>query len=459
MHNCFQAKSAPFGLLQYDDSFVTSEANDAAQKIDPRLRPGCSLNQVFAEFESEQMHAWCAQPAGVLDLQLSLSNGSILMARTWAEPLNAKTARTGFTYFLLIIDFFHASGREKLLTQAAEQAWESICITDADLEAPGPRFVYANEGYESLTGWTEGEILGQNPRILQGPLTDRTVLARLKSNLLAGENFHGETINYRKNGEAFWLEWKISPVKDSAGKITHFIAFQRDVSETKVAQQRVQDFHSILAHELRAPLTSILGSLSLIQTFHKLENDEAAELIEIAVMSTERLIALITNLLDLGEIERGISDLKIDTVSVQELMDVAAKSLINYRSEDHVHINLNHSSAKVQADKDRIVQVLIHLISNALKYSPVDSTVTVSARENEHGKVVFEVSDKGPGISADSKLKLFTKFQRLASPDGIYRQGTGLGLSTAKAIVEQHHGKIGVNSEVGKGSCFWFELP
>lgn len=348
--------------------------------------------------------------------------------------------------------------RNHLLVIAAEQAWESICITDAEIEEPGPRFVYVNRGFEELMGWTESEVLGKNPRIFQGPLTDRKVLDRLRQCLVDGTNFHGEAINYRKNSEAFWLEWKISPVKDASGKVTHFIAFQRDISQAKAAQQRIEDFHSVLSHELRAPLTSILGSLRLIEEFDNPQSAEGREFLEIAISSTVRLSALINDLLELSKIESGQIELNLVDVSAAELVDTAAKALINYRTDDKVSIKIETIDAAVRADKDRIVQVLINLISNAMKFSPANQAVLVSVSRAESGAVRFSVSDKGPGISEENQSKLFTKFQKLASPDGIQRQGTGLGLSTVKALVEQHCGRLGVSSTVGKGSTFWFEL-
>ncbi len=348
--------------------------------------------------------------------------------------------------------------RNELLAFAAEQAWESICITDADIEEPGPRFVYVNHGFEMLTGWSESEVLGKNPRILQGPLTERKVLDRLRQCLIDGTNFHGEAINYRKSGEAFWLEWKISPVKDNSGRITHYIAFQRDVSEAKAAQQRIKDFHSVLSHELRAPLTSILGSLRLIEEFDNPQSAEGREFLEIAISSTGRLSALVNDLLELSKIESGQIELNLADVSAAELVDTAAKSLINYRSDDKVSIKVETIDVEVRADRDRIVQVLINLISNAMKFSPRNEAVLVSVTRTENGAVRFSVSDKGPGISEENQLKLFTKFQQLASADGVQRQGTGLGLSTVKALVEQHSGRLGVSSAVGKGSTFWFEL-
>lgn len=347
--------------------------------------------------------------------------------------------------------------RRHLLSTAAEQAWESICITDCEIDEPGPRFVYVNHAFELLTGWTAAEVIDKTPRILQGPLTDKKVLARLKQCLIAGANFHGEAVNYRKNGAPFWMEWKISPVKDASGKITNFIAFQRDISEAKAAQQRIEDFHSMLSHELRAPLTSILGSLRLIEEFDNPHSAEGKEFLEIAISSTVRLSSLVNDLLELSKIESGQIELKLVDVSVTELVDTAAKALINYRADDHVTIEIASIDAQVRVDRDRIVQVLINLISNAMKFSPANAAVLVSVTQ-EGGAVRFSVSDKGPGISEENQLKLFTKFRQLVSADGVQRQGTGLGLSTVKALVEQHSGRLGVSSKVGQGSTFWFEL-
>lgn len=347
--------------------------------------------------------------------------------------------------------------RRHLLSTAAEQAWESICITDCEIDEPGPRFVYVNHAFELLTGWSAAEVIDKTPRILQGPLTDKKVLARLKQCLIAGANFHGESVNYRKDGAPFWMEWKISPVKDASGKITNFIAFQRDISEAKAAQQRIEDFHSVLSHELRAPLTSILGSLRLIEEFDTPHSAEGKEFLEIAISSTVRLSSLVNDLLELSKIESGQIELKLVDVSVTELVDTAAKALINYRADDHVTIEIASIDAQVRVDRDRIVQVLINLISNAMKFSPANAAVLVSVTQ-EGGAIRFSVSDKGPGISEENQLKLFTKFRQLVSADGVQRQGTGLGLSTVKALVEQHSGRLGVSSKVGQGSTFWFEL-
>jgi PAS domain S-box-containing protein len=130
---------------------------------------------------------------------------------------------------------------DALLVAAVNEAKESVVITDADLCAPGPRIVYVNAAFTRMSGYTADEVLGKSPRILQGPATDRAVIARLKETLARGDVFQGETINYRKDGGAFHVEWQISPVRDRDGKITHFASFQQDISARRRAEQRLAE--------------------------------------------------------------------------------------------------------------------------------------------------------------------------------------------------------------------------
>lgn len=124
-----------------------------------------------------------------------------------------------------------------LLQAAVEDTEDSVLITDAHLEPPGPQIVFINPGFSKMTGYTREEVIGKSPRILQGPKTDRRVLDRLRHCLENGEPFFGEAVNYRKDGSEYFLEWHISPVRDAAGKITHFVSVQRDISERKRAEE------------------------------------------------------------------------------------------------------------------------------------------------------------------------------------------------------------------------------
>ncbi|MFC5500324.1 PAS domain S-box protein [Caenimonas terrae] len=131
----------------------------------------------------------------------------------------------------------------RLLGSAVEQAGESVMITEADLDAPGPRIVFVNPAFTRMTSYTSDEVIGLTPRVLQGPLTDRGVLARLREQLGRGELFDGEAINYRKDGSAFAMEWQIAPLRGPAGNVTHYLAIQRDVTERNRAQAELAATH------------------------------------------------------------------------------------------------------------------------------------------------------------------------------------------------------------------------
>lgn len=129
--------------------------------------------------------------------------------------------------------------RLNLLDRAIATDYDSILITDLGLEYPGPRIVYANSGFSQLTGYSLEEVLGESPRILQGPKTDRATLDRLKKNLIEGQSFFGQTVNYRKDGSEFVNQWDIHPLQNAKGEITHWVSYQHDVSERKTAELNI----------------------------------------------------------------------------------------------------------------------------------------------------------------------------------------------------------------------------
>jgi PAS domain S-box-containing protein len=136
----------------------------------------------------------------------------------------------------------------RLLGSAVQQSKESIVVTDAELDLPGPRILFVNPAFTNMTGYTADEALGKTPRILQGPRTDRAVLRRLRQSLACGEPFLGEIINYRKDGTEFYLEWQVTPIRDANGATTHFVAIQRDITERKLAEARI----TTLAHAVES---------------------------------------------------------------------------------------------------------------------------------------------------------------------------------------------------------------
>ena len=132
------------------------------------------------------------------------------------------------------------SAWEQLFGACVEQAYDAVVITDAQLDRPGPTIIYVNPAFEAMTGYGREEIIGKTPRLLQGPKTDRGTLDRMRRSLAAGQFFEGRTVNYRKDGTTFHMEWSVSPVRDTAGNLTHYVAVQRDITPQVVLESELE---------------------------------------------------------------------------------------------------------------------------------------------------------------------------------------------------------------------------
>lgn len=233
------------------------------------------------------------------------------------------------------------------------------------------------------------------------------------------------------------------------------------MDELKQLDQAKSEFLSIASHELRTPMTSIKGSLSLLGNGIMGQIDEAPlQLIRIAETETDRLIRLINDLLDLAKIEARKLPLASDWTAWEDTLRSTTTGLVGFAHNAGVNIAFDPAPGiEVFMDKDRVQQVLTNLISNAIKFSPRGSTVHIYTGHTKSGHLLINVRDQGPGIAPADQELIFQKFRQGATAENPIVKGTGLGLAIAKALVEEHGGDIGVESELGKGSAFWFTLP
>lgn len=234
------------------------------------------------------------------------------------------------------------------------------------------------------------------------------------------------------------------------------------MDELKALDRAKSEFVSIASHELRTPLTSIKGSLGLLSSGIAGElNNEAQELIRIAENETDRLVRLINNLLDLAKMESGTFKLQKEWVSVQELTESCAESLIGLAQTAGVRLEIQRPEMQLEAmlDRDRIQQVVTNLMSNAIKYSPKGSAVMIAYHVTEQKFLEIDIIDRGPGIPEHDQQLIFEKFRQATQPESKLVKGTGLGLAITKALIEEHGGQVSVRSELGRGSTFYFTLP
>jgi signal transduction histidine kinase len=251
----------------------------------------------------------------------------------------------------------------------------------------------------------------------------------------------------------------VSLVRDGDGAPAYAVGLIEDITERKEVERLKDEFVSVVGHELRTPLTSIRGSLGLLAGgIAGTLDDEAREMVRIAVDNTDRLVRLVGDMLDLERMQAGRAELELRRVPAAAPVQAAVQVVARLAEEAGVDLHTDVADVAVLADSDRVVQALTNLLGNAVKFSPRGGCVEVVVRAGERD-AEFSVRDDGRGIPADKLETIFERFRQVDASDARERGGTGLGLPIAREIVERHGGSIHVESELGQGSRFVFTLP
>jgi PAS domain S-box-containing protein len=334
---------------------------------------------------------------------------------------------------------------------------------DAIISVDGKqRITLFNQGAEKIFGYTVQEAIGQPLNLL---LPRRFAEVHQQHVMDFGQSSQDarrmgerrEIFGRRKNGEEFPAEASISKLQLKGEAI--FTVILRDTSDRKIIERMKDEFISIVSHELRTPLTSIHGSLAMLASgLLDAEPETGKRLLDIALDSTERLIRLINDVLDVERIESGKVKMNKCICNVADLITNAANVMQTMAEKFGVILSTSPLSMNVWADSDRIIQTLTNLLSNAIKFSPAGATIWLSAAQ-EGDRILFQVKDQGRGIPADKLETIFERFQQVDASDSRNQDGTGLGLAICRNIVQQHGGQIWVESTLGEGSTFYFTLP
>lgn len=235
----------------------------------------------------------------------------------------------------------------------------------------------------------------------------------------------------------------------------------QDNTAQKELEEMKLDFVSMAAHELRTPLTAIKSYLSVFIRDNKDNfNDEQNTYLNRINISAQRIIALVENLLSVSRIEKGAFTMNTEKLSWNQVVSEVIDDLKNQSADKNQILEFIPPSETlyIKADKFRIAEVLANLISNAIQYTPPNGQIKVWV-EKQNDQLITHIQDTGEGIPEPAQKNLFTKFFRVSGKLEQGSKGTGLGLYISKSIVEMHHGKIWVESELGKGSTFSFSLP
>ncbi len=283
----------------------------------------------------------------------------------------------------------------------------------------------------------------------------------LEGVLKRGEPIHiNDTMFHRKSGSAFPAEYWAHPIRER-GQVVGAVVTFIDITERKQIEQMKDEFVSVVSHELRTPLTAITGVLGLMQSGVVEDlSERSRNLIDMASKNSTRLLHLINDILDMEKITAGKMHVNMVPISVRDLIAQSVDVNTSYAEQYNVSFRQHNDDidALVLGDYDQLTQVLTNLLSNAAKFSHPGEEVEIRVSER-NGRVRISVIDHGAGIPDEFRSRIFQKFTQADATDTRQKGGTGLGLSICKAIVEAHQGVIDFDSEFGKGTTLYFELP
>jgi two-component system, OmpR family, sensor histidine kinase VicK len=324
-------------------------------------------------------------------------------------------------------------------------------------------YQFNNQAYADWLGQSPPVIHGTKLRQVWGEDCYQRMQNHVRAALAGAVVTYENEINLQ-DGSIRSVSVTYIPHYDISESVSGFFALTSDISDRKAIERMKDEFISVVSHELRTPLTSLHSALKILATgrLGVLPKD-GLQLLTIADENTERLVRLVNSVLDLQRIESGAVKMEKQVCSAADVMIQAVAAMQAMAQQHEIKLTNQPNAVPLRVDVDYIVQALTNLISNAIKFSTPGGTVwlSVEAGQSLSGltEVLFQVRDEGQGIPLNKLESIFERFQQVDSSDSRKKGGTGLGLTICRKIIEQHEGKIWVDSTLGRGSTFSFTLP
>lgn len=384
------------------------------------------------------------------------------------------------------------AGLDKALTETAFQsriidhAHDAIISTDID-----GRIASWNKGAEKLFGYKECEVLGRDVSMLYAEKNRHLLKSEIIPSLLEQGEEELETELQRKSGEIFDAHLSLSLLLDDDNNAAGFIGFPIDITERKLVEEELNNYRNVLealvdertsalsealleaedaneakseflshmSHELRTPLNAIFGFAQMLKLDADDFNETQRDNIEEIMQAGRHLLLLINDVLDLAKIESGKLDIDFENVDAVYVIQ-QCQALITPNAEQRnitIANNINSDELSIYADYKRFKQVMLNILSNAVKYNTENGYISIDTEIIDNYYLRVSITDTGAGLTKAEVSRLFGAFERLNQTNDV--EGAGIGLIITKNLVELMHGKIGVKSIVNKGTTFWVEIP
>jgi PAS domain S-box-containing protein len=340
------------------------------------------------------------------------------------------------------------------LDRVLETMGECLVVT-----GPDGTITRVNSAVCSLSGVDEDELLGQNCRdLFRAPQGHVSLLDALGPDGSA----HGlETELLARGGETVPVLISVGAMEEKVGKARSYVIAAADISERLRHEQQKDEFVTMVHHEVRAPLTAVRGAIGLLEGGVAGElGERGQELVKIALRNSERMGRLVNDILASRKLDSGRMQFHVEEVEMMPLIEQAIDGTSAYATNHKVRFELEEGvpGAIVRVDPDRMIQVLTNVLSNAVRFSPIDDVVTVKASRCDR-MLRVAVSDAGPGIPEEFRDHVFEAFARGEHEDWRHRSGTGLGMSISKGIIEELGGAIAFETDLGVGTTFLIDIP
>ncbi len=348
--------------------------------------------------------------------------------------------------------------RDLLLAALDDHAIVSVANERGDI-------IYVNQRFAEASGYRADELIGRNHRIVKSGSHPPEFYEALWRTITDGRIWRGEICNRRKDGSTYWVSASIMPFLGKRAEDTRYVSIRTNITDVKRLEQEARqaskaksEFLSSMSHELRTPMNAILGFAQILLFDDGLNVEQQDSVKEIA-KAGQHLLSLIDDVLDLARIESGRIQLSIEAVPLWELLAECRDLMVPIAEKRGITLKLPECGGHaVSADRVRLKQALLNLISNAIKYNREQGSVHISVSGLETTGLRIAVTDTGRGVADSKKPMLFQPFNRLGAESSEI-EGTGIGLSIVRSLVTKMGGSVGMESDEGVGSTFWIELP